>query len=236
MGYTTPGDETALAEEVRMVKRPLLDGAFASSPDRARNANLIMVTSAGPHEGKTFLAVNLAISMASEHDVRVLLVDADVINPSVPRILNFESDYGMIDVVQDASIELADVLIRTDIDNLTVLPAGRFTPFANELLASAKMARFIDEIAQRYNDRVIIFNSAPILARTEPTVFARHVGQIVFVVEAERTSRGAINEALNLLDRSIVRIVVNKASAAIWRGGFGQYRNYEKSASHLTKV
>jgi protein-tyrosine kinase len=226
MGYTVPGDQSTLAEEFRLIKRPVLDAAFARPPARQRNANLIMVTSSGPSEGKTFTTVNLAISMASEHDVRVLLIDADVVNPSIPTVLGFEAERGMVDVVGDPSIDLADVMIRTDIENLTLLSAGRFTPMTNELMASARMARFIDDICKRYNDRIIIFDSPPVLARSEPTVLARHVGQILFVVEAERTSRGTINDAIRLLDQSLVKIILNKAPAVLLREGFGQYGYY----------
>jgi receptor protein-tyrosine kinase len=227
MGYTTPGDQSTLAEEFRLIKRPLLDNCFARGAARSGNANLIMVTSSGPSEGKTFVAINLAMSMASEHDVHVLLIDADVVNPSVPGVLGFEAQLGMIDVVRDPSLDLADVMIRTDIDNLTILPAGQFTPLANELLASPRMTSFVDEIARRYSDRVIIFDSPPVLARTEPTVLARHVGQIAFVVEAERTSRSSVSDALRLIDdNKSVRIILNKVPSVLARDGFGQYYNY----------
>jgi protein-tyrosine kinase len=226
MGFTTPGDQSTLAEEFRLIKRPLLDNSFNREP-RAENANLLMVTSAGPHEGKTFVALNLAMSMASEHNVHVLLIDADVVNPSVPLVLGFDAQHGMIDVVRDPSIELADVMVRTNIENLTLLPAGQFTPMANELLASSQMTSFVADIARRYSDRIIIFDSPPVLARTEPTVLARHVGQIVFVVEAEKTSRSSISDALRLIDvNKSVRIVLNKVPSVLTRDGFGQYYNY----------
>ena len=223
MGYTAPSDQSALAEEFRLIKRPLLDAAFSRSPDRPANANLIMVTSVGPNEGKTFTAVNLALSMALEHDTRVLLIDADVVKPSIPHVLGFEADKGLINVIGDSSIDLADVLIRCDVENLTLLPAGTPTGFSSELLTSLKMARFVDDIAKRYTDRIIIFDSPPVLARSEPTMLARHVGQILFVVEAERTSKSAIKDALLLLDPKLVKFVMNKAPAALLRGGFGQY-------------
>lgn len=226
MGFTVPGDQSTLAEEFRLIKRPLLDASFRREP-RAENANLLMVTSTGPHEGKTFVAINLAMSMASEHDVHVLLIDADVVNPTIPLVLGFEAEQGLIDVVSDSSIDLADVMVRTNIDNLTLLPAGQFTAMTNELLASAQMTDFVADIARRYSDRIIIFDSPPVLARTEPTVLARHVGQVVFVVEAEKTSRASISDALRLIDgNKSVRIVLNKVPSVLTRDGFGQYYNY----------
>ena len=227
-GFALPVDQTALAEELRLIKRPLLSAAFAQGLNAVENANLIMVTSANPKEGKTFIATNLALSMASEHDVHVLLIDADVANPSIPRNLGFEAETGLIDAVTDPSIDLADVMIRTNIDNLNVLPAGRPRPGASELLASARMTRFVNDIAKRYADRIIIFDSPPVLARSEAMVLAQHVGQVVFVIEAERTSRTAISEALGLIGNAkLGGVVLNKTPQIPLQEGFGyyEYRN-----------
>lgn len=223
MGYTVPADQSALAEEFRLIKRALLDAAFGKARDESGNPNLIMVTSCAPNEGKTFTAINLALSMAFEHDTRVLLLDADVVKPSIPRVLGFEAKRGLIDAVLDPSIDLADVLIRSSVKNLMLLAAGQSTALSSELLASAKMAHFVDEIAKRFADGVVVLDSPPVLARSEATVLARHVGQIVFVVEAERTSKAVIEDALRLLDRKRVRFIMNKAAPAPLRGGFGKY-------------
>lgn len=226
MGMAPPGDQSILSDEIRMIKRPLIDNAF-SSAGRIANSNLIMVTSAGPNDGKTFVASNLAMSMASDHGVRVLLVDADIAHPSVPKTFGFEASRGLIDVVDNPKVDLADVLVRTTIENLTILPAGRYVPVANELLASPKMAHFVNDIAKRYSDRIVIFDSPPLLARSEASVLARHVGQVVFVIEAERTTRSAINDALRLVDPSkFVGLVLNKTPSQFLREGFGQYNYY----------
>jgi len=227
-GFALPVDQSALAEELRLIKRPLLSAAFAQGPTAIENSNLIMVTSANPKEGKTFIAINLALSMASEHDVHVLLIDADVANPSIPAVLGFDGDTGLIDAVSDTSIDLADVMIRTNIDNLIVLPAGRPRPGASELLASARMTRFVNDIAKRYADRIIIFDSPPVLARSEAMVLAQHVGQVVFVVEAERTSRTAVSEALGMIGNTkLGGVVLNKTPQIPLQEGFGyyEYRN-----------
>jgi protein-tyrosine kinase len=227
-GFALPVDQSALAEELRLIKRPLLSAAFAQGPTAIENSNLIMVTSANPKEGKTFIAVNLALSMASEHDVHVLLIDADVANPSIPAVLGFDGDTGLIDAVSDTAIDLADVMIRTNIDNLIVLPAGRPRPGASELLASARMTRFVNDIAKRYADRIIIFDSPPVLARSEAMVLAQHVGQVVFVVEAERTSRTAVSEALGMIGNAkLGGVVLNKTPQIPLQEGFGyyEYRN-----------
>jgi protein-tyrosine kinase len=222
-GFALPVDQTALAEELRLIKRPLLAAAFARGAQEVENSNLLMVTSANPNEGKTFIATNLALSMASEHDVHVLLVDADVANPTIPQILGFEAETGLIDVVTDPLIDLSDVMIRTNIENLVVLPSGRPRPGASELLASARMTRFVNDIAKRYADRVIIFDSPPMLARSEAMVLAQHVGQVVFVVEAERTSRTAVNEALGMIGPKLGGVVLNKTPQIPLQEGFGYY-------------
>ena len=223
MGYAPPADQSAVAEEFRLIKRPLLMNALSQTSSERENRNVIMITSAAPNEGKTFVATNLALSMASEHDIHVMLVDADVAKPSIPRLLGFEAEVGLVDAVADDTIDFADILIRTNIENLTILPAGRAKPGVSELLASARMARFVTDLSRRYPNRIIIFDSPPVLARSEPIVLAKHVGQIVLVVEAERTSRTAIDEALALLGPDRVSgVVLNKAPHVIGHEGFGQ--------------
>ncbi len=228
-GFVLPGDQTSMAEEFRIVKRPLMNAALAGLESGSGNANVFMVTSAGPNEGKTYVAINLAFSIASEHEIHVLLIDADVAKPSIPQRLGFEADVGLIDVVSDSSIDLADVMVRTSIENLSILPSGLSRPGSSELLASARMSRFAEEIAKRYPDRIIIFDSPPVLARSEPIVLAKHVGQVVFVVEAERTSRTAIEEAVGLIGpERIAGIVLNKAPKMSANQGFGYYGYYSR--------
>src|SRR5205823_2189968 len=159
MGFALPEDQSAIAEEFRLIKRRLLSIALSPTAPQRENPNVMMVTSAAPNEGKTFVATNLALSMASEHDVHVLLVDADVAKPSIPRVFGFEADTGLVDVVANDAIDVADVLLRTNIENLTILPAGRARPGMSELLASARMARFVSDLSRRYPNRIIIFDS-----------------------------------------------------------------------------
>ena len=183
-----------------------------------------MVASARPKEGKTFTAVNLAVSIATERDVTVLLVDADIMNPSVPSVLGIESGKGLVDVLADDKLDLSEVLIRTDLGNLSVLPAGSPHPAANELLASDKMARLVDDMAKRYSDRIIIFDAPPVLASSETSVLSLHVGQILFVVEAEQTPRRAVDSALELVSRcKNIRLVLNKTRSLSRTEQFGSY-------------
>jgi len=212
VGMVTPfGARSRIDEEFRIIKRPLLLRAFAKGPEAVKNGHLIMITSARPGEGKTFTAVSLAMSIASEPDLNVLLVDADVVRPKVPSVLGLSADRGLVDLIADETLDMADVLIRTNAENLTVLPAGRPHHLATELLASERMARIVEEMAERYRDRVIIFDSPPTLASSVPGVLALHAGQAVFVIEAERTSESAINAGLSMISAcKHVGLVLNR--------------------------
>jgi receptor protein-tyrosine kinase len=195
-----------------------------------------MVTSSVPGEGKSFTAINLAISMATELESTVLLVDADVTKSSVVRYLGLEAELGLLDVLRDPKVELADVLIKTDIAKLTVLPSGKGFAHATELLASSSMKAFVEDISTRYHDRIIIFDCPPLLATSEASVLASYMGQIVFVVEAERTPQEAVKDALaHLVDCPHVGLVLNKAPARTAGGdyygygyGYGGYGEYGK--------
>lgn len=209
---TVSSERSVIAEEFRLIKRPLLVKAFATGEDKIRHGNLIMVSSARPGEGKTFCAVNLAMSIALERDLTVMLIDADVAKPSIASVLGFEADHGLIDLIADDGLDLADLLVRTDIDKLTVLPAGRPHLLATELLASERMERFVNEIAVRYPDRIIIFDSPPVLMSSVPGVLATYVGQIAFIVQAEKSTEASVDAALGLISGcSNISLVLNRA-------------------------
>lgn len=224
-GLTPDAGRTQMAEEYRLIKRPLLTNAFGQGDIKPMpNGNMIMVTSSIPGEGKSFTAINLAISMATEMENTVLLVDADVTKTAVMRYLGLQGDRGLLDVLVDPTIPLSDVLIKTDIAKLTILPAGRNISHATELLASTAMQSFVNDIASRYPDRIVIFDTPPLLATSEASVLASYMGQVVFVVEAERTPQGAIKEALSQLKgNAYVGMILNKAPA---RTGTGDYYGY----------
>ncbi|HRD67133.1 MAG TPA: XrtA-associated tyrosine autokinase [Candidatus Competibacter sp.] len=216
-----------IKEEYRYIKRPLLmnvDGKGATTTDRA---NLIVVTSARPGEGKTFTACNLALSIAAERNRTVLLVDADVLKPSVTKILGFEAERGLVDFLIDDQLELADVLVNTSMPSLTILPAGSAHHLSAELLASDNMRRLTIEMSRRYPDRIVIFDSPPLLATTEAGILANLMGQVVMVVAAGRTLRSQIKTALSMLDpNQIVGFVLNKTRDFLVSNYYGQDRVY----------
>jgi len=125
LGFVTPDAPTsAIADEFRVVKRPIIHNALGKSDPKVRHGNLIMVTSALPGEGKTFTSINLAMSMAMEYDSRVMLVDGDVAHPSMPAMLGTPHAPGLLDLLTRDDVDFADALIKTNVDRLTLLPAA----------------------------------------------------------------------------------------------------------------
>jgi protein-tyrosine kinase len=226
-GFVTPdAGSSQIAEEFRVIKRPIIRNAVGRAGTRVRNGNLVMVTSALPSEGKTFTSLNLALSIATEIDSTVLLVDGDVAHPSIPHILGAPHGPGLLDLLTRDDLDFADALIKTNIDKLSVLPAGTRHRRSTELLASEQMASLLREIASRYPDRIVIFDSPPLLATTEARVLAANMGQIVMVVAADATSQHAVNHALATVEGcEVVLMVLNKAS----RTDVGTYYGYYAS-------
>jgi receptor protein-tyrosine kinase len=209
---TPASSNSKIAGEFRVIKRPLLANAQGKGVTPVERGNLIMVTSSLAGEGKSFVAVNLAMSIAMEVDATVLLVDGDVIAPGVMRTLGLRESKGLIDLLTTPSLDVGDVMLKTNVDRLSVLPAGTSHDRASELLASDAMARLLQDLASRYPDRIILFDSPPLLATTESRSLAAHMGQIVVVVEADRTPKGTVEDALSKVEACpVVMTVLNKA-------------------------
>jgi len=225
LGGVTPNEnKTQIAEEFRMIKRPLIKNAFNQGAGKIHNGNLIMVTSALAGEGKSFCAINLAMSIAMEMDHTVLLVDADVARPSIPKYLGFKAEMGLLDILLDDKLELADVMMKTNVEKLSILTAGRKSRHATELLASQSMSNLLMGIGQRYRDRIVIFDSPPLLLTTESHVLATQMGQIVLVVEAETTPQKAVMEALRQIEScDVINLIFNKARHFPGAGYYGNY-------------
>ncbi|MCC6470561.1 MAG: polysaccharide biosynthesis tyrosine autokinase [Alphaproteobacteria bacterium] len=227
-GLIVPNAEpTRVTEEFRIIKRPLIALAGDRSSERAPRSNIIMVSSSKPREGKTYVAINLAMSLASERDMNVLLIDADCHHPSIPDRLGIKAERGLLDVLQDRQLDLGDVLIRTDCPNLTVLPSGKRVPETTEILASQRMADLMNEISQRYRDRIVVIDTPPILSTSEASVLARQVGQVVFVVEAHATGASVVQEGVSLISVCPhISVVLNKREVGTDDGTFGGYNYY----------
>lgn len=215
-----------LADEYRVIKRPLIANAMGRSGAQIDYGNLIMVTSALPGEGKSFSAINLAISIAMELDNTVMLVDADVARPSILNMLGLSPAPGLLDVVDRGSVDISGVLLRTNIDKLSILPSGTQHPRATELLASDAMIKLLDDMSRRYSDRIIIFDSPPLLLTTEARALATHMGQIVIVVNAENTTQAAVKEAIATIEACPVKMMLLNQARQAGSGTYGYGYGY----------
>jgi len=224
-GFLVPGSaRNELAEEFRHIKQPLLRAVREGGRRPGNRDALLMVTSALPKEGKTFCAINLALSMAAEVDTSVLLVDADVVRPSVLDRLGLQEGRGLLDLLTDASLQPADVMLRTNVPKLSLLPAGTRNQRSTELLASDAMERLLAELASRYADRVIIFDTPPLLLTSEARVLASRLGQVVMVVNAASTSRAAVTDAFGTVEQCPkVMSVLNRCAEPLNDRRYGYY-------------
>ena len=221
-------------EEFRIIKRHILANASRSPVGPGSDFNrVIMITSAKPGDGKTYTAINLALSLAFERDLKVLLVDADVYRQSMCGYLGIKAEVGWTDLLSDTSLTFPDVLLHTNIPNLSVLPAGKAHSEVPELLSSRKMGYMVTEMARRYPDRFIIFDTLPCLASSEPAILAGMVGQTVFVVAAHETSRDQVESSLRLINACpSVSLILNKAEPMLTeqfgKYGYGYGYQYQK--------
>lgn len=226
-GIVSPNaPRSQIADQYRVIKRPLISNAMGKGASAIAYGNLIMVTSALPGEGKSFTAINLAMSIATELDNTVMLVDADVTSPSVMKVLGLPESLGLLDLVQGESKDMARMLLKTNIDKLTILPSGTPHARATELLASDAMIRLLDEMAKRYSDRIIIFDSPPLLLATEARVLASHMGQVVMVVQAGKTLQAEVRQALATIEACPVKLMLLNKARYDSEGGYGYGYGY----------
>lgn len=237
-GFVTPNaPRSVTTDQYRVIKRPLLDNATGKGASLVANGNLIMVTSALPGEGKSFTAINLAMSLAMELDHTVMLVDADVTRPSVMAKLGLPPAAGLLDVLRDEKIKLSDVLLRTNVDKLTLLPSGLPHDRATELLASDAMTGLLEEMSKRYSDRIIIFDSPPLLLTTEARVLAGHMGQVVMVVRAEKTLQSDVEHALSTIESCPIKLMVlnQVRNQGLGAYGYGYGHGYGQPAHQANR-
>jgi exopolysaccharide/PEP-CTERM locus tyrosine autokinase len=207
-----PQDESQLAAEFRRIKRPLLAVAFGKGAVQVEHGNLIAVTSSLPGEGKTSTCVHLSRSMALERNHTVLLIDTDVAKQNASRMYGLEDAPGLIDVLLNERSDLYQVAVQTNLPSLLIVPAGKKHPHATELLASQRMQDLVTALAKQKAEQIHIFDTAPLMASSEPQVVTTFVGQIVLVVEADRTPQHVVKDAVATLDSSkAINLVLNKS-------------------------
>jgi exopolysaccharide/PEP-CTERM locus tyrosine autokinase len=213
------GNVGALAEEYRIIKRQLLRASTTLQHGRR-----VVVTSAQPDEGKTFSTINLALSLAAEKDVSVLLVDGDFARQDVPKKLGITPGPGLLDVLADPSIDLASCVIPTDIPRLSVLPSGNANDHETELLSSSRMADLLDQLDAAAPDRIILFDSMPLLAASSTGVVAQRCGQVLVVVRADVTREAALRDAIGLIGQhNGISLLLNRVRFTPEGRRFGSY-------------
>jgi receptor protein-tyrosine kinase len=218
--------ERQIASQYQQVKRPLIASAVGRGEAAIPQGNMIMLASALPGEGKTFTSVNLALSMALEKDLDVLLVDADVAKPHVSRIFEVENDRGLLDLLVDSNLQPDSVILRTDVDRLSILPAGKRIETATELLASTRMEEVVRKLGSSGKQRIVLFDSPPLLLSTESRALVAHMGQIVLVVRAEETAQKAVKEAIEAIGAGKpISLILNQTHTPPSSGyyGYGTY-------------
>ncbi|WP_373491856.1 AAA family ATPase [Parasphingorhabdus sp.] len=228
-GFIVPdGPVTGISEEFRIIKRQLL---LAAKGSQKRNplprGERILICSAHPDEGKTFCALNLALSIAAEKDNEVLLVDADFAKPSILSSLGLEGSKGLMDALADPQLPVENCIIHTDIAGLAILPAGDQTNADTEYLASSRTEQVLNRLTQNNPHRIVIFDSPPALSASPASVLATHVGQVVMVVKANETTESALRDALSLMGGcEHIQLLLNGTKFSPTGRRFGSYYGY----------
>lgn len=218
------GGASTLLEEFRIVKRQILASAKAEGSAHSRR---VLVCSPHANEGKTFCALNLAIAMAGERDLEVLLIDADFGKPSIMNKLGLEAGRGFMDVLADTETHVEDFIVGTDIPGLWVLPAGERTGRDSEYLASERTWEVLNRLTRGAPNRILIFDSPPALAATPAAELAKHVGQALLVARADMTGRAALEDAVDLLSACPdIKLLLNDSTFSPSGRKFGSYYGY----------
>jgi protein-tyrosine kinase len=196
--------DDCIANQIKILRTQVLDRM------KSLGGNTLLVTSANPDEGKTLVALSLAISISQDVGHTVLLVEADMRTSSMNRYLGLSMKVGLSDVLSN-DIDIPDALINPGIDKLVILPAGRPIDTSAELLGSPRMETIVREVKNRYNDRFIIFDGPPLLSFADPLVFSKYVDGILLVVEAEKTTKKDVARVMELLkDKPVIGAIYNK--------------------------
>lgn len=216
--------EHEIAQQYRRIKRPLINNALGRGVPQLASGNVIMLTSAVPGEGKTFMSLNLALSMRLEEDITVLLVDGDVVNPRLTQILGLEARPGLLDLVKDPAFSADRAIVPTDMPGLSFLPAGSQEANTTELVASARMHQVVSRLGSDNPARLVIFDSAPLLVTTESQALTHFAGQVVMVVQADQTPQHVLFDALETLaEGKPVFLVLNQTTRHSHSGYYYEY-------------
>lgn len=217
-------DERLLADEYRQIKRPIIANAAGNNARDNPQGLAVMIGSALSGDGKSFTAINLALSIAREKDLSVLLVDADVVKPQISRLFGLEEEEGLLDYLRDPRKNLDDVIFKSDVDGLELLAAGTQRNDSTELLASNAMNALLKKLEEQNRKRLILFDSSPLLQTTESRALADKVGQIVIVIKANVTPINSVREVVRILEDDVaVNMVLNEVRQGRRQNYYGSY-------------
>jgi protein-tyrosine kinase len=192
--------------------------------------NTIMLTSSDIGEGKSFVAINLAIALSKEIDHTVLLIDADLRNPSIHKYFGMEPEFGLSDYLT-GKVNLADIFIKTGLGKLVLIPAGNIADNSAELLSSEKMKLLIRDLKLRYRDRYIIFDSTPLLVTADPLMLGSYMDGIIFVIQEGRTAQKSALHSFSLMKGwNILGVVFNNVPHYLIKSH--NYYYYPKKSSN----
>jgi exopolysaccharide/PEP-CTERM locus tyrosine autokinase len=224
-GLIAPVAEQRLFEdEYRVIKRPIIANAFGKRSDLVENGYAVLVSSALSGDGKTFTCINLALSIAREQDVNVVLVDADTRKPHISSLFDARHEKGLLDYLDGSVESIGEIELPTSAEGLSVIPSGTSKHNATELLSGRRMSEFFEDMHARYPDKLILIDSSPLLQTTESPALVSSVGQIVVVVQAGVTSKVAVTDALATLDQTKpVNLVLNQVRHSKGTGYYGGY-------------
>ena len=210
------------AEQFKLLRTNLLFPVSGKPP------RTIMITSAVPGEGKSFVAANLAVSIAQGINEHVLLMDCDMRMPSIHRSFGFGNVYGLSDYLANGA-SLSSSLLKTKVEKLTILPGGKRQHNPAELLASEKMSQLLTDVKTRYPDRYIVIDSPPPQLTAETGAIARQVDGIIIVVKFGITRRELVEDTLKKLDKKkILGVIINRFDIQSMKYGYGRYGKYGK--------
>jgi Mrp family chromosome partitioning ATPase len=222
-GHISPGPPEAVQtrEEFRAIKKHIISNIAGGNEAGGRDRRVVVVTSARPGEGKTFVALNLALSLAIDREIGVTLVDGDAIGRGLTQKLSLGPSAGLLDVLDRDSGDISSVVQDTNVGNLGIIPAGRARSDGSELLSGARMQRVLSSLVARTPNHVVVLDTGSLLSGSSPVVLSSYSGQAVFVVACGETGRSLVDESLTLLDAHIgplefanLGLVLNKISPA----------------------
>lgn len=218
--------ERCIASQYQQIKRPLVDAALGRAEAPIENGQIVMLASALPGEGKTFTSINLALSMAREKDIEVILINGDVAKPHLDTLFGLEAERGLLDLLADRTIHPDSVIFATDIAGLRLLPAGQHRDTATELLASERMQELMAQLIGQDRRRIVLLDSPPLLLSTESQALIASVGQIVLIVRADVTPQSAVTAAIEATGGiKPISLILNQSSEPPGAGyyGYGSY-------------